>query len=311
MQQGFGVQRWKNGAIYFGQWQNNREHGHGTHYLPNQRDIESSENAAKMLTSSFSLFIGEFKNGNPTHGVLLEGEDVLQITPDDITLVTNIEHILTKNVPFGPCHAYRVLFDGRSAFWQRPTPLTKTGEFEAKVEICRFETRGLKKKFLRSEKIQDVWYPLRLEPDNKTTSKDKDDNELSLPMINDKEDAEDDDTAVAARQTAEYESRQILTEKLYKTFRFRGACVCNKSGIFPCPTKGTLYDEDQIFNVEYDGKSHLSDWPTPIRISGKYECHLPNLMPRKFHSIHSCDRPQISRNWPLCICLVLASCELK
>jgi hypothetical protein len=268
------VQRWKNGAVYFGQWTNNREHGKGTYYFPVQQDPDSADHPAKLFT--YALFVGDFQNGCPVQGVLLEGKNVLQMTSDDITLATKIDPILGKNVPFGPCCAFRVLFDGRSAFWQRPTPLEKIGEFEAKIKICQFETRGLKRTFLQAGKIEDVWYRMQLEPGSKTTSKEK--CPIALP-VESKEGEEGNDTAVAVGQTAGDALRRFQTEKLYKTFRFRGTCVCNKAGNFPCPTKGTLYDEDKEFNVEYDGKSSLFDWPNPVRISGKYKYDLPSYPP--------------------------------
>jgi hypothetical protein len=273
MQHGFGVQRWKNGAVYIGQWKDNKEHGKGTYYFPAS---EFNKNFAKQ--QNYSLYIGDFVMGNPTQGVQLEGEDILQLTQDDITLATKDEEALTRSAPSGSCRAFRVIFDGKSAFWQLPAPFEKIGEFEVKVKICQFETRILEKTYFRGGKIEDTWYRPLLEPSKTITVSE---NESKTQDIDCNEFGEAKEIAEEASRTATDAPRHVLKEKLYKAMRFRGTCVRNKAGIFPCPTKGTLFDEDQEFEVEYDGNSFLLDWPTPIRIFGEYKCSLLHDLSRE------------------------------
>ena len=276
VQSGFGVQRWRSGAVYLGQWEDNKEHGHGVHYRP--------PIAAPAWHASrrpyFSLFLGEFESGYPTYGVLLEGENVSDMTQDDVLMAANNNslHSSTSTALSGPCRAYQVLFDGRSAFWQHPIPVEKTGEFEVRVKLCQYETRALVKSYFSSERIEDIWCkrsPSLVEKKG-----------TGLPnLLSARHDDDGEESAAAMKQTRHNTTPHLRTESLYKIMKFRGTCVRNKSGYFPCPTVGILYDEDQKFEVEYNGKSLLSKFPTPIRVYGEYVCDVPSTDPsRKFQS---------------------------
>ncbi len=250
--------------MYIGQWEDNKENGHGAHYCP---PIDAPIWSASKKPV-FSLFVGEFTAGYPTHGVLLEGENVLETTPDDIIMASkmcNDHH--TSIIPSCPCRVYRVLYDGSSAFWQHPFPVEKVGEFEIRVKLCQYETRALVKTFFSSEKIDDVWYKVTLSSDG--TKKPN----LMSAKRDDQEDGED---GAAAKQAPQLNAApHSRTRKLYKIVRFRGMCVRNKAGLFPCPTEGILFDEGRKFEVEYDGKSPLSVFPKPIRVHGEYICDVP------------------------------------
>ena len=283
MQSGFGLQRWRSGAVYFGQWKDNKEHGHGVHYCP-PMDAPAWNPSRKPY---FSLFMGEFAAGYPTYGVLLEGENISEMTQDDLLMATKINslHFDSNMRSAGPCRVYRVLFDGRSAFWQHPIPVEKIGEFEVRVKVCQYEVRALVKTYFSSERIEDVWFKKSLNSVEPKGTKAP--NLLSAPS----RDKDDDDSAAATtvQQPLQEATSLLRTEKLYKIIKFRGTCVRNKAGNFPCPKVGKLKDGDQEFEVEYKGNTLLSDFPTPIRVYGEFVCDVPSTDPsRKLLPITFC-----------------------
>jgi hypothetical protein len=162
------------------------------------------------------------------------------------------------------------MFDGRSAFWQQPTPIEKVGEFKARVRLCEYEVRDFNKTFFSTEKIEDVWY--------RETGKEK--NQKAVHILNATPDKRDDEGGIEMDAAAEKHRHppargHTRFENLYKTVVFHGTCVRNKSGYFPCPKTGKLFDEGQEFDVEYDGTSLLSDCPTPTKLKGTLTCTVP------------------------------------
>ncbi len=286
------MQRWSNGAVYFGQWKGNKEHGKGAHFCPptdslsgSQQDPGSVEHVARK--PKYSLFIGEFSRGYPTHGLLLEGDDISNLNADDFLLLRESgksnppNHQTSKacTAPAGgkgqqrsspsPCSISKVRFDGRSAFWQQPTPIEKVGEFEALVRTCKYEARELVKTLFSTEKIEDVWHKVVL----------KNPKEVNLLNANPASDHEADlESAAAALRHSSPTRRHTRLEILFKTIWFHGTCVRNKAGYFPCPKSGKLFEDGQEFDVEYDGKSLLSDGPTPIKLKGNLTCTVPILV---------------------------------
>ena len=284
MQSGFGVQRWRSGAVYFGQWKDNKEHGHGVHYCPpiDAPGEQSSEHVSKK--PKYSLFIGKFSCGYPTYGLLLEGESVSDMKADDIVLRSENAKSAQANqvnstsgaAPAGvtghqktsstACRVSRIAFDGRSAFWQQPTPIEQVGEFQARVRSCEYESRELIKTLFTTEKIEDIWY--KVVP--------KSQKEINLMNANpDTEEDVGEQASAPLKPTALAASGGSRLEKLYKTISFHGICVRNKAGYFPCPILGKLFDEDRELDVEYDGKSLLSDNPIPIKLTGALACTVP------------------------------------
>jgi hypothetical protein len=171
-----------------------------------------------------------------------------------------------------------VQYDGRSAFWQHPIPVEKIGEFEVRVKICQYEVRALVKSFFSSEKIEDVWY--KVSSTSPATKGTKEPNILSAP------DDDKDGDGDSAKHSEHSVTPHVRTARLYKIMKFRGTCVRNKAGLFPCPTVGILYDEDQRLEVVYDGKLPLSDFPKPTSVHGEYTCDVPCTDPScKFLSL--------------------------
>ena len=275
------MQRWKSGAVYLGQWEDNKEHGHGVHYCPPIAAPAEKNTGHVAIKPKYSLFIGQFSCGYPTYGLLLEGESVSDMSADDFVLRgENAKSARASSSsgaePMGDkgrhktsptvCRVSRIMFDGRSAFWQQPTPIEQSGEFEARVRTCEYERRELVKTLFSTEKIEDVWY--------KVVPKSSKDINLLNAHPGPKDDVGE-QVSAPLKQTALTTPGSTRLDKLYKMISFYGTCVRNKAGYFPCPKSGKLFDEDQEFDVEYDGRSVLSDSPAPIKLTGTLACTVP------------------------------------
>jgi hypothetical protein len=218
-QHGYGVQRWSSGAIYCGKWYCNKEDGWGAYFCPSNTPSEQNPHSAQML------FLGEFQNGCPKDGMVIECMDFRKLQLESFAMQHGAD---AKDIHAQTFRVYEVSYDGVSAFWQLPVPKRKRGLFNLKFKTCDFELQKIERPLGHKRSLEEIWYKWMPKPKLK---KQEDSDTLSNGNDDDKK-----KTAV----TVESNPRKVERKEKFETLSFHGVCVRDRLGQFPCPTDGTL-----------------------------------------------------------------------
>jgi hypothetical protein len=245
-----------------GKWERNKENGWGAYFCPHNTPSQHNPHSEQMI------FIGDFRNGCPTEGMVIECTDFRELKAENFTL----QHEATTNeISAQAFRVYEVTYDGVSAFWQLPVPKRKKGLFDLKFKLCEYEVRRVDRPLTHKRSLEEIWY--KWIPNPKSEKKES--------MKNLPEGSEDDNKVAGA------ETPVAPTATTFEAFYFHGTCIRDKTGQFPCPTDGTL----SIFPgtkgspkstkcqplVEYKAKfnSISSNSPTLHSIAGKAKYAIP------------------------------------
>ncbi len=218
-QHGYGVQRWFSGAVYCGKWVRNKEDGWGAYFCPSNTPSQHNPHSAQ------TLFLGEFQNGCPKDGIVIECMDFRKLLPENFAMQHEAD---AKDIHAQTFRVYEVSYDGVTAFWQLPVPIRKQGLFDLMVKLCEYEVRRVDKPLSHNQSLVDIWY--NWIPNIKKEKK-------VIPSHSLDEDKEDDQIAGADPPALNNAAPKSMK---FETFYFHGTCVRDKLGQFPCPKEGFL-----------------------------------------------------------------------
>ena len=286
VQHGFGLQWRHSGQMYIGAWRDNKEHGAGVHFQ--MRGARSLYNPH----SGQSLFVGAFSNGCPLAGLLIECEDYKALTLSDFAPQFSLpaagrrglEEAMEEPGWEGKrtdywrgllgqrIRNYEVEYDGGSALWQSPVPLTQSGLFSLRTKLCEHVATKSSGKLTDANSLTTWWYSLTPKPEPAASAKKK-----ASESLEGDDKGDGDEARLPAPSPPEPD-----TLKTYEHFLFLGTCVRNAQGLFPCPVSGLqkmlpatepggsgLSDGSKIgkdlfeFEVSFNGKVWISDNPIP------------------------------------------------
>jgi hypothetical protein len=284
--------------MYCGQWSHNLEDGLGVYF--NRHSAPSPYNPHSRQV----LFIGTFKKGCPTSGLLVECEDLAELAAENLcfsdaehagmerdsahtgsqcsfdTKATGDQTIDWKALRAKRTRVYEVEFDGGSAMWQSPVPLRKTGLFNMRTKLCEYAVTKCGRKLTDKKSREEWWYAWTTEAESKESEKTAGGEKAGKPEV--AHGGEEDEPTVLPANKRE----KPMKEKTFENFLFFGTCVRNAQGQFPCPRIGRqkmlpaatgvdMVDGLMEFEAQYNGQVWINDHPAPTVFKTEEEYLIP------------------------------------